>query len=76
MKILTLRAGGRMGIDAEKGQSIFLACREEQGQRTQKKASKLIFDPNLKAKPHCAENDHPFFYLTLRLGSSGVAKGY
>lgn len=36
-------------MDAEEGPSIFVECREEQGQRKLKKVSKLIFDLNLKA---------------------------
>lgn len=63
----------------EKEQSIFLECREEQGQRKLKKASKLIFDLNLKAKHIVLKKkkkptDHPFFYLTFRLCSSSIAK--
>lgn len=59
----------------EKGQSIFLECREEQGQRKLRKASKLIFDLNLKAKHiELKKTDHPFFYLTFKLRSSSIAK--
>lgn len=67
-------------MDAEEGQSIFLECREEQGQRKLKKVSKLIFDLNLKAnhivlKKKERERDHPFFYFTFWLCSSSIAKG-
>lgn len=51
-----------MGKEVENGQSIFPECREEQGQRKLKKASKLIFDLNHKTKPHCAASESIHFF--------------
>jgi hypothetical protein len=51
-------------MDVEKGQSIFLECREEQGQRKLKKASKLIFDLNLKAKHIVLKKQKPIIHFS------------
>ena len=51
----------------EKGQSIFLECREEQGQRELKKSSKLIFDLNLKAKHIVLKKKSSIFLLNVQV---------
>lgn len=64
VEMITFYTGGRIGMDVENGQSIFLEWREEQGQRKLKKASKLIFDLNLKAKTHFTAKEIIHFLST------------
>lgn len=74
VEMITFCTGGRMGKEVENGQSIFLECREEQGQRKLKKASKLIFDLNGKTKPHCAASESIHFFPTELSGCVVLVK--
>lgn len=73
VEMITFCTGGRMGKEVENGQSIFLECREEQGQR-KLQSWYLIWMVKQNHIVQPARASIFFSYWTFRLCSSSEAK--